>query len=90
MTSATLKSRRTRNCVAALFYPPSGYFAIDYRRADPPVRRISIIDVIDVIDVIEGRSDPGEVAGRVVFIGATSGEFQDRWTPPLGPAIPGG
>ena len=84
MTSATLKSRRTRNCVAALFYPPSGYFAIDYRRADPPVRRISIIDVI------EGRSDPGEVAGRVVFIGATSGEFQDRWTPPLGPAIPGG
>ena len=81
MTSPTLKSRRTRNCVAALFYPPSGNFAIDYRRADPPVRRISII---------EGRSDPREVAGRVVFIGATSGEFQDRWTPPLGPAIPGG
>jgi CHASE2 domain-containing sensor protein len=87
VTSATLKSRRTRNCVAALSYPPSGYFAIDYRRADPPVRRRSIIDVIDVI---EGRSDPREVAGRVVFIGATSGEFQDRWTPPLGPAIPGG
>lgn len=61
----------------------SGYFAIDYRRADPPIRRISIIDVI------EDRFDPREIAGRVIFIGATSAEFQDLWTTPLGPAIPG-
>ncbi|MDH3214134.1 MAG: CHASE2 domain-containing protein [Myxococcales bacterium] len=58
-------------------------FYLDYRRADPPIRRIPIADVI------EGRFDPREVAGRVVFVGATAIEFQDLWSTPLGPARPG-
>jgi HD-GYP domain-containing protein (c-di-GMP phosphodiesterase class II) len=42
-----------------------------------------------MIDVIEGRFDPAQIAGRVVLIGATSAEFQDLWSTPLGPARPG-
>ena len=56
---------------------------IDYRRADPAFPVLSITDVID------GRFDPRDVSGRVVFVGATAAEFQDLWTTPLGPAVPG-
>lgn len=59
------------------------YFTIDYRLAEPPIRRLS------AVDVIEGRFDPAQVAGKTVFVGATSAEFQDLWTTPLGPAVPG-
>ncbi len=61
----------------------AGYFAVDYRRVDPPIRRIS------AVDVLEGRFDPEWVDGRAVFVGATSAEFQDLWTTPIGPAVPG-
>ncbi len=57
--------------------------AIDYRRAEPPVPRLSFSDVA------LGHFDPARVAGRVVFIGATSAELQDLWPTPLGPARPG-
>ena len=61
----------------------AGYFTIDYRRADPPIKRIS------AIDIIEDRFAGADVAGRTVFVGATSAEFQDLWTTPMGPATPG-
>jgi HD-GYP domain-containing protein (c-di-GMP phosphodiesterase class II) len=41
------------------------------------------------VDVLEGRFDPGDVAGRIVLVGATAVEFQDLWTTPIGPAQPG-
>src|SRR5262245_60192526 len=56
---------------------------IDFRRSEPPIPKLSILDVL------EGRFDPADVAGRVVLIGATAAEFQDLWTTPLGPARPG-
>ena len=59
------------------------YFTVDYRRALPA------FPVISIAELIEGRFDPGDVAGRVIFIGATAAEFQDLWTTPLGPAQPG-
>ncbi|MDJ0789598.1 MAG: CHASE2 domain-containing protein [Myxococcota bacterium] len=55
----------------------------DYRRALPEIPRIP------AIDVLEGRFDEGDVAGRVVFVGATAVEFQDLWPTPLGAADPG-
>jgi len=60
-----------------------GTHRIDFRRATPPVPRLSILDVL------EGRFDPAAVAGRVLLIGATAAEFQDLWTTPVGPARPG-
>jgi hypothetical protein len=57
--------------------------AIDYRRAEPPVRRLSFSDVA------LGYFDPAEIAGKTVFVGATSAELQDLWPTPLGPAQPG-
>ncbi len=65
--------------------PPSElrYFTLDYRRANPP------FPVISISELIEGRFDASDVAGRLVFIGATAAEFQDLWTTPLGPAQPG-
>jgi putative nucleotidyltransferase with HDIG domain len=42
-----------------------------------------------MVDVLEGRFDPRQVAGRVVFVGATAAELQDLWSTPLGPARPG-
>jgi len=62
---------------------PGATFAIDYRRAFPEPR------VLSLIDVIEGRFDPRDVAGRVALVGATAVEFQDLWPTPLGPARPG-
>jgi len=56
---------------------------IDYRRAG------AVMPLLSIADVIEGRFDPREVAGRVVFIGATAAAFQDLWNTPLGPAQPG-
>src|SRR4029453_6598582 len=56
---------------------------IDFRRASPPIPTLSILDVL------EGRFDAADVAGRTVLIGATAAEFQDLWTTPLGPALPG-
>ena len=61
----------------------SGSFLVDYRRAQPGV------PTLPMIDVIEGRFDPRDVAGRAVLIGATAAEFQDLWATPLGPARPG-
>ncbi len=58
-------------------------FHLDYRRANPPIPRIPMVDII------EGRFDPREVAGHVVLVGATAVEFQDLWSTPLGPARPG-
>jgi HD-GYP domain-containing protein (c-di-GMP phosphodiesterase class II)/CHASE2 domain-containing sensor protein len=63
--------------------PRRGSLPVDYRRAEPPV------PVIPIIDVLEGRFDPRDVAGRAVLIGATAVEFQDLWSTPLGPARPG-
>lgn len=63
--------------------PPGGRIEIDYRRAGPPIPRISIASVL------EGRFDPRDVAGRIVLVGATAAEFQDLWSTPLGPARPG-
>lgn len=57
--------------------------AVDYRRFRPEVR------VLSAVDVLEGRFDPGDVAGRIVLVGATAVEFQDLWTTPIGPAQPG-
>ena len=57
--------------------------AIDYRRAEPAIPRLSFADVA------LGRFDAAQVAGRVVFVGATSAELQDLWSTPLGPARPG-
>jgi len=61
----------------------TGEFAIDYRRAYPPIRLIS------AADVLQGRFDPHEVAGRAVFIGATAQIFQDLWSTPITPRLPG-
>jgi putative nucleotidyltransferase with HDIG domain len=60
-----------------------GAHAIDFRRAEPEIPQLSILDAL------EGRFDPALVAGRVVLVGATAAEFQDLWTTPLGPARPG-
>jgi HD-GYP domain-containing protein (c-di-GMP phosphodiesterase class II)/CHASE2 domain-containing sensor protein len=57
-------------------------FLLDYRRIAP-------FPVIPIADVLAGRFDPRDVAGRVVFVGATAAEFQDLWSTPLGPAKPG-
>ncbi|MEM7409511.1 MAG: CHASE2 domain-containing protein [Myxococcota bacterium] len=56
---------------------------VDYRRVAPEVRTLSVADVLD------GRFDSRDVAGRVVFIGATAVEFQDLWPTPVGPARAG-
>lgn len=53
-------------------------FPIDYRRANPP------FPTIPVADVLEGRFNTRDVAGRIVFVGATAARFQDLWTTPLG------
>jgi CHASE2 domain-containing sensor protein len=66
--------------------PPStepGTFAIDFRRANPP------IPVLSFADVLEDRFDPRDVAGRSVFVGATGPVLQDLWTTPIGPGVPG-
>ena len=51
---------------------------IDYRWASLP------IPTIPVADLIQGRFDPRDVAGRIVFIGGTASRFQDVWKTPLG------
>lgn len=56
---------------------------VDYRRAQPP------IPVISIVDLLEDRFDSRDVAGRVALVGATAVEFQDLWSTPLGPAQPG-
>lgn len=53
-------------------------YAIDYRRASPR------IPVLSALDAAEGRFDPRDVAGRVVFVGATAKERHDLWNTPLG------
>src|SRR5262245_25171894 len=63
--------------------PAPGELLVDYRRSQPAPPLLSIADVI------EGRFEPGDVAGRVVMIGASAAEFQDLWATPLGPAQPG-
>ncbi len=60
-----------------------GEFTIDYRRANPPITLIS------AADVLQGRFDPHEVAGRAVFVGATAQIFQDLWSTPITPSLPG-
>jgi putative nucleotidyltransferase with HDIG domain len=62
---------------------PIGIEAVDYRRFRPEVRNLS------AVDVLEGRFDVGDVAGRIVLVGATAVEFQDLWTTPIAPAQPG-
>ena len=57
-------------------------FAIDYRRAAPR------IPVLSALDAVEGRFNPGDVAGRIVFIGETAPERHDLWDTPLGPGRP--
>jgi HD-GYP domain-containing protein (c-di-GMP phosphodiesterase class II)/CHASE2 domain-containing sensor protein len=61
----------------------AGSFPVDYRRSAPA------IPMLPMIDVIEGRFDPRDVAGRAVLIGASAAEFQDLWSTPVGPALPG-
>ncbi len=60
-----------------------GLHRVDFRRASPE------IPVLSFVDVLEDRIDPSEIAGRVVFVGATASEFQDLWTTPLGAARAG-
>ncbi|MBW2282439.1 MAG: CHASE2 domain-containing protein [Deltaproteobacteria bacterium] len=54
-------------------------FRIDFRRTSPDVPWIS------AHDVAEGRFDPRDVSGRIVFVGETAEELHDRWDTPLGP-----
>jgi HD-GYP domain-containing protein (c-di-GMP phosphodiesterase class II) len=56
---------------------------IDYRRVEPEIPTVAYGDLMD------GRFEFGKLAGRVVFIGATAAEFQDLWTTPVAPALPG-
>jgi CHASE2 domain-containing sensor protein len=56
---------------------------VDYRRAMPGVRTLSLSDVL------EARFDPRDIAGRIVLVGATAVELQDLWSTPIGPARPG-
>ncbi|HEB88843.1 MAG TPA: CHASE2 domain-containing protein, partial [Deltaproteobacteria bacterium] len=57
--------------------------ALDFRRALPEIPTLAYIDLI------EGRFDPALIRGRSVFIGATAAEFQDLWSTPIAPALPG-
>jgi HD-GYP domain-containing protein (c-di-GMP phosphodiesterase class II)/CHASE2 domain-containing sensor protein len=57
-------------------------YEIDYRRASPG------IPVLSALDAIEGRFNPRDVAGRVVFVGETAPERHDLWHTPLGPERP--
>lgn len=56
---------------------------VDFRRVHPEIPTLAFVDLL------EGRFDPGLVAGRAVFIGATAAEFQDLWATPIAPALPG-
>ncbi len=71
----------------ALGYDPvpsnARHLVIDYRWASLP------IPTIPVADLIEGRFDPRDVAGRIVFIGGTASRFRDVWKTPLGSNQPG-
>jgi signal transduction histidine kinase/CHASE2 domain-containing sensor protein len=60
-----------------------GRFPIDFRRTRPP------IGILPISDVMEGRFDPGDVRGRVVFVGATAPILQDLWPTPIAPTLPG-
>ncbi len=57
--------------------------AIDYRRSNPP------INLIPAVDVLQDRFDPQEISGRAVFVGATASIFQDLWSTPISPSLPG-
>jgi len=63
--------------------PSSELFSIDYRRANPP------IPIVSVVDFLEDRFDPADIAGRAVFVGATAPILQDLWRTPLGPNMAG-
>lgn len=56
---------------------------IDFRRRWPEIPSVAYIDLL------EDRFDPERIAGRAVFIGATAAEFQDLWSTPAAPAMPG-
>jgi len=58
-------------------------FAIDYRRVNPPIPRIP------AADLLESRFDPRKVSGRSVFVGASGAIFQDLWSTPIHPRLPG-
>lgn len=60
-----------------------GSTLVDFRRAFPPIPTVAYIDLI------ENRFDPEKLRGRTVFIGATAAEFQDLWSTPAAPALPG-
>ncbi len=60
-----------------------GRFPIDFRRAKPHLR------ILPIADVMEGRFDPSEVDGHVVFVGATAPILQDLWPTPVAPSLPG-
>ena len=60
-----------------------GRIPIDFRRVRPPIR------ILSIADVLEGRFDPRDVGGRVVFIGATAPILQDLWSTPVAPTLPG-
>ncbi len=76
-TSGAL-SRRTANTRSDRRPAP-----LDFRRSLPAIPTLAYLDLI------EGRFDRDLISGRSVFIGATAAEFQDLWSTPIAPALPG-
>jgi len=62
---------------------PRGPHRIDFRFAE------HAIPVVSIADVVERRYEPGLLAGKTVFIGATALELQDLWPTPMHAAMPG-
>ena len=58
-------------------------FRIDYRRAH------EAFPVVSVSSVLAGSFDPAAFRDRIVFVGATADELQDRWPTPIGPSVAG-
>lgn len=56
---------------------------VDFRRTWPEIPTVAYVDLM------EGTFPPEALAGRAVFIGATAAEFQDLWSTPAAPALPG-
>ena len=56
---------------------------VDYRRFGQR------LPVVAADDLLAGRFDPRELAGRVVYVGASALELQDLWPTPIDPALPG-
>ncbi len=56
---------------------------VDFRRSRPE------IPVFSIVDLLAGDVPASELAGRVVFVGATAPVLQDLWKTPVHARIPG-